>query len=164
MLQLSPLLQYSSNVITSINLSPREQRTRFHPVPPFTNIMTEGGSTCLVSGSVNYTISITPNLAICVKRYARDLQKLGRLRSMGGDWQILPPLPQVAPKTQRWSCERSNVSGLVCLLSICSQKRLRLVTALRRLCMCDLVYAPRSHRRTETLFLRQLRWWARRLN
>ena len=74
------------------------------------------------------------------------------------------PLPQVAPKTQRWSCEKSNVSGLVCLLSICSQKRLRLVTVLRRLCMCDLVYAPRSHRRTETSFLRQLCWWARRLN
>jgi hypothetical protein len=51
------------NFVTSIDSSPREERTRFHPVPPFTNIMTEGGSTCLVLGNVNCAIPITPNLA-----------------------------------------------------------------------------------------------------
>jgi hypothetical protein len=58
----------SPNFVTSIDSSPREQRTRFHPVSPFTNIMMEGGSTCLVLGSVNCAIPITPNSAICVTK------------------------------------------------------------------------------------------------
>ncbi len=58
----------SPNFVTSIDSSPREQRTRFHPVPPFTNIMTEGGSICLVLGSVNCAVPITPNLAVRITK------------------------------------------------------------------------------------------------
>jgi hypothetical protein len=32
----------SQNFVTSIDSSPREERTHFHPVPPFTNIVTGG--------------------------------------------------------------------------------------------------------------------------